>query len=315
VRAAVLAIVVAVARVAHADDDLAEAKRLEASLEYEKALAIVERLIAHGGAEPDALAELHLIAGRLAAGLDRMPVAEDHFARLLALLPGATLPDGTSPKISAPFYAARARSAALHVAITTNDRLLAIVADPDPLGIVRGIAVHATTADGHALDLIEPRVVHVELPVGARATQIAALDEYGNRLWIRDIAPEPAHPAPPKPEHPIVRAQDDVAFYGRWSTWAIAGGVAAAAGCVCAWRFRTDQNDWNRLRNEPGTDYSQLVALENRGRQWGLAADISFGAAAAAAIAATIAYFTHDEPAQPIGIAPTANGVALLGAF
>src|SRR4051812_12229978 len=89
---------------ARAGDDLAEAIRLEAALEYDQALAIVDRMIAAGTVtEPARLAELHLSAGRLAAGLDHADIARDHFARALALRPELALPAGTSPKLTAPF--------------------------------------------------------------------------------------------------------------------------------------------------------------------------------------------------------------------
>src|SRR5688572_29373755 len=61
---------------ARAEDDLARARRLEAQLEYEPALAIVEGALRRGGAEPARTVELHLLAGRLAAGLDRAAAAE-----------------------------------------------------------------------------------------------------------------------------------------------------------------------------------------------------------------------------------------------
>src|SRR5262245_5385207 len=103
------------ANVAHAEDELARARQLEGQLEYEQALAIVEAALARGGAEPARWVELHLLAGRLAAGLDRARVAEDHFARVLALRPETTLPEGTSPKLTAPLAAARARPTALEL--------------------------------------------------------------------------------------------------------------------------------------------------------------------------------------------------------
>src|SRR5262249_28160285 len=124
-----------------ADDELARARRLEASLEYEQALATVEGALDRGGADPARLVELHLLAGRLAAGLDRAAAAEDHFARVLALRPDTALPPGTSPKLTAPFAAARARSAPLEVHATAVGGLVALVVSRDALGLVSGISV------------------------------------------------------------------------------------------------------------------------------------------------------------------------------
>lgn len=171
---AVAVMLALVASSARADDgsaaparvDLAEAIRLEAALEYDQALAIVERVIAAGTtAEPARLAELHLYAGRLAAGLDRGDAARAHFAIALALNPAASLPAGTSPKITAPFEAARAASSPLRVHATPAGAVI----DADALGLVR------------------------------RTDGFVAYDEHGNVVW-RGAAPPPA-PAPP-PEEP-----------------------------------------------------------------------------------------------------------------
>ena len=103
-----LAIVLALAATAHADE-LDDARALEANLAYEKALALIEAAIAHGNADSHRLAEMYLEAGKLSAGLDRAIEAEDFFAHALAIDPTLALPEGTSPKITAPFYAARSR--------------------------------------------------------------------------------------------------------------------------------------------------------------------------------------------------------------
>src|SRR5258708_28010751 len=87
----------AFATTARADDALVDARRLQAALEYEQALAIVERAITGGGADHDRLVELHVLAGTLAGGLDRAGVAEHHFARAPPLAPPTTLPPPTPP--------------------------------------------------------------------------------------------------------------------------------------------------------------------------------------------------------------------------
>jgi hypothetical protein len=283
VRLLVIAAIVAIAAPARADDSLEEARQLEASLEYEQGLAMVERVIARGGASPEELAELHLLAGRLAAGLDRAPSAEDHFARLLALRPDAALPEGTSPKLTAPFDAARAHASPLRVSASFAGDAVALVTS-DPLGMVVGIAV---TLSGGTV-VTEPRALRVVLPRGATPREVHALDADGNRVWIESVGVVVMPPPPVRTIHVATPS------YARWQTWAIAGGVALVAGGISAWRFTVDQNQWNTLRAEDGQhDFSQLQALESRGRQWGLAADIGFGIAGAAAITAAIAYLTH----------------------
>ncbi len=295
----IAAIVVAASR-ARADDTLEDARHLEASLEYEQGLAMVERVIVRGGASPDELAELHLLAGRLAAGLDRAPVAEDHFARLLALRPDATLPEGTSPKLTAPFEAAHAHAAPLAVSASFADGVVALVTR-DPLGMIVGVAV--TLSDGTVLS--EPHTLRVTVPRGATPREIVALDADRNRVWIGAAPVAVVVVAPP------IRATTPI--YARWQTWAIVGGAALVAGGISAWRFTVDQNQWNTLRAEDGQhDFSQLQALETRGRQWGLAADIGFGVAGASALTGAIAYLTYrGEPAVVV----SAGTIGVAGRF
>jgi len=300
VRLLVIVAIVAAAP-AYADDTIADARRLEASLEYEQGLAMVERVIAHGDASPDQLAELHLLAGRLAAGLDRSAVAEDHFARSLAIRPDATLPAGTSPKLTAPFEAGRARSAMLSVTVTLGSDAVSY-APHDPLGLIVGIELEIEVAGKRSV-IRDAHALRIELPAGASVIEERGLDGAGNRAWVhRSVEPPVVIVVPP----PIAR-REAPSLFARWPTWAIAGGVALVAGGVSAWRFTVDQNEWNRLRGEDGThDFSQLQALEARGRQWGIAADVGFGVAGAFAIAGVIAWLTHrDEPSvlvSPSGI-------------
>jgi hypothetical protein len=315
VRAVLVLVILSFASPARADDELAEAKRLEATLEYEKALAIVDRVIAHGGADPSRIAELHLLAGRLAAGLDRSVIAEDHFAKVLALEPDAALPEGTSPKLTAPFYAARSRAKPLRVTATITWGLVTIVPDPDPLQLVVGVQAHIVDHAGHHSDLDAPHALRVQLPEGVTALEIAALDGTGNHVWV---APAPADSAAPKPTGVAITnpsAPAGPAFYGRWTTWAAVSGVALAIGGASAWRFSVAQDQWNADRAAGTHDFTELRAIEDRGRQWGLAANISLGVAAATAITATIIYLTHHTEPPPVSISATPRSIDVVGRF
>jgi hypothetical protein len=95
--------------------------------------------------------------------------------------------------------------------------------------------------------------------------------------------------APPR-VHPIADPAPGVA--ARWSSWAITTGVVLGAGAFSAWRFNLAQHDWDRLHGEPGMhDYSELTAVEDRGRRWGLAANIAFGVAAVTGITSIVLYY------------------------
>jgi hypothetical protein len=313
VRALPLLLIVAMAAPARADDELAEARRLEGVLEYEQALAIVERVLAHGGADPTRTSELHLFAGQLAAGLDRPVIAEDHFARVLALRPDTALPEGTSPKLTAPFSAARSRVTPLRVTATITSGLVTIMPDPDPLHLVSGVQVHVVDPAGHHADVGEPRGLRVQLQSGVTALEIAALDAAGNHVWVSSAPPDSAATKRPH-EEPVIGPPVSRPLYARWSAWATLSGVALASGGLCAWRFRVAQDQWNTGKSG-GHDYSELVDLESRGRRWGLAANISFGVAAAAGLTAAIVYLTHRDEPPSIAITATPESIGVAGRF
>jgi hypothetical protein len=299
--AAVIAIVLA-ARVAYADDELARARQLEAQLEYDQALAIVEGLLARGGADPARYVELRMFAGKLAGGLDRARVAEDHFARAIAVRPDVDLPDGTSPKLTEPFARAKSRKLPLIVRATNKHGLVALDVT-DALGIVAGIAVHTVVGGKHA-DLVERTALRLVVAGDAIVVEVAALDASGNRLWIGAPVVE-STPAPP------FVASRERRFYARWTTWAGATAVALAAGAFAAWRFDSAQNEWDALRAR-GEDFSELERVEDRGKRWGLAANISAGVALAAGVTAIVV----GVRGRSVTIAPgPATGVGVAGRF
>lgn len=303
------ALLIIIATGAASADPLEQARELEAQLAYEEALQIVEQAIIGGTSSTDRLVDLHLLGGRLAAGLDRAKIAENHFAVVLALRPATVLPAGTSPKLTAPFDAARARTAPLELRLVTTTEAVAIEPVRDPMGLVTGIAIrfrHRNTDDRKT----ERGALRIAIDPSWRIDEVAALDAHGNQLWVgTPPPPEPVViPTPIEPERtPRIR---------RWTTWAAITGVALAAGAVSAWRFDSAQSQWDRLRDQSNAELTELEQIEERGRRWGLAANISFGVAAATGIA-TI-YFAlrgPDEP-RPITVTPGPGaGLGLAGRF
>jgi hypothetical protein len=288
-------------------DKLDEIRALEAALEYEQALTLVEQVIASGASNASQLAPLHFEAGKLAAGLDREAVAEQHFARALALRPDLQLDTGTSPKVVAPFEAARARAKPLRLVHSQEGRRF-IVEPDDPTHLVA--AVHIGMVDTRTEQPVDrdtrtgPPFTFDLPPDTTPPLEVSAVDEFGNTVasdrlgsYVRASAVRPA---------------PHTSWYGSWKLWAgtavFAGGIAG----LCAWRERVAQDDWNTLNSEPGMhDYSELRSVEDRGRSWALAANIGFGVAGAAAIVTAIALVTHrSEPAVTVTAGPGTVGVA-----
>ncbi len=287
---------------------LAQIAKLETGLEYEQALVLADRTIALGLASRDQLADLHLIAGRLAAGLDHPEIAQAHFAVALALRPGTALVAGTSPKLLAPFEAARASAPALEIALRVASGHAFATVMRDPLQLVAGLRVGLVAADGTGSTQVA-RGLDLALPSGARATSIEAIDAHGNELAAEVIAvPVPPAAAPVAPEAqptPLVE---------HWITYAALAGVALAGAGACAWRYGIAQDEWNGLAAEGGHDYSQLHAIEQRGQRWAIAADVGFGLAAIAGVTSAILFATRDpEPRAAVVI--TGAGAAFVARF
>ena len=310
-RLLVLALVLAVAApAARADepDPLTEAIRLEGQLDYQGALAIVERAIAQGTAGRDRLVTLHMFAGKLAAGLDRTSVAESHFAIALALDPTSNFAEGTSPKIIDPFESARHKSAPLQVSAHVEAGAVAITADVDPLALVKGVAIRLGTGPG-ASEVREPHALRVAIPPGTHPSEVSALDAYGNRVWTQPVIAETAHERPGGTLLTIKRP-----FLARWPFWTATTVIAAGAGALCAWRFDSAQSEWDRLK-AMGAEYSALSDVEQRGRRWALAANISFGAAAVSGVVAIIMAARGSTKTIIVTTQESSAGVALAGRF
>jgi hypothetical protein len=289
-RALAVGLILAIAAPALADD-LDDAHAAEAALDYDKALAIIERVLAAGGATyPDRFVELHLYAGTLAAGVGRIPVAEDHFARALAVKPSATLPEGTSPKLVGPLDTVHRRNVPLRLSVIAVDNAVSFLVDSDALGLVRGIELVITDASGARKTLVEAGGLRLAVPAGATAIEVAALDAHGNRVF-KGVPPAQLAVIKPPPMQSIIE-NTRPGVGARWSTWAVATGVVLGAGVFSAWRFNIAQNDWDTMRAQPDMhDYSDLTAVEDRGRRWGLTANIAFGVAVATGITSFVLYY------------------------
>ena len=274
--------------------------QLEQQLEYEQALLLADRTIAEGISTRDQLADLHLIAGRLAAGLDHADVAQQHFAKLLALRPDTALVAGTSPKLQAPFDAARAAPHQLEANVHVAGGKVSLEVTADPLHLINGVRVAYAGPSGASSERVEHALV-VVTPAGAQVSRVTAVDEAGNELVTVEV---PVAAAPSVEVHRRSRA---------WIPWAAASGATLVAGGLCAWRYGVAQDEWNR-ENDGLHDYTRLHALEDRGQRWALAADIGFGLAAATAITAAIVFATGDS-VERTGVAFTGTGAAYVARF
>jgi hypothetical protein len=189
--------------------------QLEQQLEYEQALVLADRTIAEGISTRDQLADLHLIAGRLAAGLDHPDVAQQHFAKLLALRPDTVLVAGTSPKLTAPFDAAKA--APHELVVTSANGALVITHD----------------------------ALHMVAGTRTRGDAIEAYDEFGNQVAVQTVVH--AKPAGEGEGH---RSRAWIPWAAASGATLIAGGLSAWRYRVAQdeWNLESDgMHDYTRL--------------------------------------------------------------------
>jgi hypothetical protein len=313
-------------RIAWADDRLAPARAAIDASDYLAARSALLAVRDAGGCTPDETRELYLLSGRVEAALGDSQAATDAFVHLLALSPRATLPPGTSPKITGPFDAAVASLAhepQLDIRVETRSEppaiTLEVVSDPLHLA-VRARVVYAIDG-GPELSEEVAAAERAEIPLRPGphiVARVTVLDEHGNQLVVLGseapiviAAPPPAvSVAPPAPVvrvHAVARP-----LYLRWWPYAAAGAVLGGTAGYFAWSAYQTASDLQQLNRE-STQHSWREAdqLRDRGRRETLLANIGFAAAGACAITAGVMAVIRPGRETRIAAVPLAGGGAL----
>src|SRR4051794_37583974 len=92
-------------------DDLGAARSAVDQSDYFAARGAIEKALGDGTASPAELTEIYKLKGIVEAALGNGAAATTAFGKWLALEPKASLPQGTSPKITRPFTAAQDQAA------------------------------------------------------------------------------------------------------------------------------------------------------------------------------------------------------------
>jgi hypothetical protein len=306
---------------------LEKARAAERELRYEDALALLDSTWHSGGLSSDELVELFALGGRVAGSIGHEDEARLWFSRWLTLVPGAQLPSGTSPKLTALQTQARDALGGRALVARAMQRVGSIAIDvtSDPLGHVASIRAiddrgdarggdgrngddHAGDGDDSGGD--EPGgkrsgdargsdrgVAAVDGHAAVRSTSASAvqlLDRYGNVLaTIVVTKPVPPHVTP---------------VLARWTTWAIVAGGSAVVGGVAlgvAVSARSSIRDLNAdSANHQFTDAQPLEARFDRA-QW--VARFAFVATAGAGVASVILW----RRGERLVVSPTGDGAVV----
>jgi hypothetical protein len=338
----IAALVIACPSPARADDQaIADARAALDKSDYLGARDALTRALASGDNGRDALVEIHRMTGIVAGALGETAAAEASFERMLSLAPKAELPAGTSPKITKPFAAAKARAKKakpLEIKATTaaGPPAVTVTIASDPRQMIERVRAVARVDGGREETNEQPAdaKVVIELRAGARIdVWVVALDAHGNRLAEigssevplvivgEDAKPPPGDgaeprptPVPPTPEGP----RKPRPLIAKWWLW---GGVAVVFGGAAgyfAYDARKAVDELDRLNADSSNhSFTEAKDVESRARRDVLFANIGFAVAGAAAITATILFLTDPGPARPerrtaVTPVPLADGGAVV---
>ena len=293
--ALVLVLAAAPAAADEVGDLLERARARMAELDYDGAIPLLEQAEAAGGSDRAGVLEIVRSLAEAHAALGRADAAETAFRRLLALEPDTELPAGSSPKLTAPFSAAREFLAgrSLSVDCRRERDTATLIVRGDPLDMVAGARLLGPSGDRHSGvdDVTGQGRIAIPLPPAHVASACAALDQHGNELVRAELsaaapvrAPDPVAPAPVivapaegRPARPI---------YARWWLWGAAAGVSAGVAAYYGLQFASARDDLDALHAatmEEGhtVTYADALAVEERGRDAARGANIALGVTAA----------------------------------
>ncbi|HEV7555237.1 MAG TPA: hypothetical protein VGO00_07285 [Kofleriaceae bacterium] len=293
-----LLIAMAIAGTAAADTPKLDAARAALdAVHFPEAQRLLGEALAQGGNSPTDMREIYRLAAKAEAALGHPDVAEQFYRRWLALDPHASLAAGDSPKLQAPFAAARAfvqANGGLVVHLEHGvDVDVSIVGDP------LAMAVAVARGPDPAVPLATDRHAHLADGPGA----IAVLDDRGNHLIEVDV---PAAVAPPREYPPPIEAPRP----GGWKVWAIGAGAFTAIAFGFGATALAFNNDGSGAASNSGAHFfSDVETDRDRARLFAYMSAGAFAIGIGLAIPA-LHYYPNSLRAVVTG-----NGVAVAGGF
>jgi hypothetical protein len=288
-----------------ANPDLRKARVEFDELRFEDAEATLSRTLKSGKNGPDDLVEIYMLAAEIASARGDDAGTFKGFTRALSIKPETPLPSGSSPKVAQQFAKARAWIDA-NGAITVRyegdrDKHVLRITVSDEARLVDGVRVYYRDDAGEEQVVTGEGESPMELAVPAREAlevRIVLVDPHGNRVQELGSRKDPL----------IVATEGEAlvggtlrreprAWYAKWWLW---GGVSlalAGAGTYFGLAALSDEEDAKALIKKSQmtpVPYSELDAIEKRGKRNALFANIGF--ISAGAVAAFAVYLLVTEP-------------------
>jgi hypothetical protein len=245
-----------------------------AALRYRDAITACTEALTSGDADRS---ELYVLIGLSLAGTGEADKARRVFAALLALKPLVELPAGLSPKLRAPFEAAKDDATVIRLEASVDGApgsTLSVTARVND-GASKPVAELALSAGDRLARMRRADPTRLALPwppAGGQAT-LFAYDVLGGELASTPV-PLLIPPAAAVESRPLVLS---------WKAW-LAGSLVLAAlgGAALGWAA----GDFPRARGESWADTAQGIAREGTTAQ--AISAVGFGLAAATALVGVI---------------------------
>ncbi len=228
---------------------------------------------------------------------------------------------------------------------------LTVVVDSDPLHMVAGAAL--IDRDSGKVHRAARGNDRLELPVAAgerRNAVVVLVDPHGNHLSepmaaipppraqrtrVRRAAvvaatPAPVEPteaaAPAEPAEPVAEEIIDEGeaprsrrpIYARWSTWAVAGALAAGTGLWFGMQARSDWDQLDTLIDDSAShDFTEARAIEERGRRNALIGNVALGTGVAcgAVSAILLIHQLRGVRSRSVAVTPARGGGSVAFAW
>ena len=330
-------LVASLAARAHADPTLEAAKAAVDASDYLNARTQLGLLVAKGDNGPEDMGEIYRLSGIVAGALGETKAATEAFEKCLALVPKATLPPGTSPKIMRPFAEAQAyfkshEPLKIKAETTAVPPSVTVAVVSDPLAMISRARVIATVDKAAPRTLERPAAaeISIALPAGARIDlRVVALDDKGNRLaevGSVDVpivivgsaaAPVPAV-TPPVKRIASTEPRSPRPLYLKWWLWGGAAVAFAGGATYFAFGARSAKQELDDLNaHSVNHDFDEAKDVERRGKRDALLTNIGYGTAGAFAVVSVILFLTEprareEQRVTTITPVPIAGGGAVV---
>lgn len=268
--------------------------------------------------------EFYELSALVAAGSNRTAEAKEAFKALLSLDLGYQLKGKPAPRVTTPFYEARAlvkEQGALGVKLSaspTSERIGTVtVAVTGSAALVRAVEVNVEEPSGRRSVTLPASGGVVELGGRAGTVTARALGAQGWELAVSEpsrfealpAAPVPVSVSAPPPPPSLEKATEPSPRF-RPLAWSlgIAGAVALGAGAVFGVQAKSTRDTLSRM----DVSRAQALQLAPQTVQFATMANVLF-IAGGALVAGGVLTFVLGMPAAPVAIVPVQGGAVVSG--